>query len=62
MDASTTSMRQAVFGKKYRKASWICFLLNTFDQQTGINAIGLYANRFLVRMEEQNGGFFITPL
>ena len=50
MDASTTSMRQAVFGKKYRKASWICFLLNTFDQQTGINAVGLYANRFLVRM------------
>ena len=52
MDASTTSLRQAVFGKKYWKASWICFLLNTFDQQTGINAIGLYANRFMVRMEE----------
>ena len=52
MDASKTSIRQAVFGRKYRKSSWICFLLNTFDQQSGINAVGLYANRFLVRMEE----------
>lgn len=63
MDASKTSIRQAVFGRKYRKSSWICFLLNTFDQQSGINAVGLYANRFLVRMEEQSGdSFFITPL
>ena len=50
MDASTTTMWKAIFGRKYRRASWICFLLNTFDQQTGINAIGLYANRFLVKM------------
>ena len=62
MDASSTSFRQAVCGKKYRKASWVCFFLNCFNQQSGINAINVYANRLLVRMQEQGGGFPLSPL
>jgi len=31
MDASSTTFTQAVCGRKYRKASWICFFLNCFN-------------------------------
>jgi len=31
MDASSTSFSQAVCGKKYRKASWVCFFINCFN-------------------------------
>lgn len=48
MDASSTTFKQAVCGEKYRRASWTCFLLNCFNQQSGINAINVYANRLLV--------------
>ena len=32
MDASTMTFMGAVFGPKYRKASWICFFINSFYQ------------------------------
>lgn len=31
MDASTTTFNDAVCGRKYRKASWVCFFLNSFN-------------------------------
>ena len=63
MDASTTTLKTAICGVKYRRASWTCFILNAFSQQTGIDAINVYANRLLVQMEEQGGGKFpISPL
>ena len=51
-DVSTLSLKDAVCGVKYRKATWTCALLNTFMQQTGINAVNVYANRLLVSMDE----------
>ena len=48
MDASSTTFKRAVCGRKYRRATWTCFILNCFYQQTGINAINVYANRLLV--------------
>ena len=48
MDASSTTFNKAVCGRKYRRATWTCFILNCFYQQTGINAINVYANRLLV--------------
>ena len=63
MDASSTTFVQAICGKKYRRASWTCFILNSFNQLSGINAINVYANRLLVQMEEEGDGTFpITPL
>jgi len=48
MDAASTSFKQAVCGRKYAKATWVCFMINLFNQQSGINAINVYANRLLV--------------
>ena len=63
MDASSTTFKHAVCGRKYRRASWTCFILNCFNQLSGINAINVYANRLLVKMEEEGDGSFpITPL
>ena len=62
-DASVASFRDAVCGTKYRKATWVCALLNTFMQQTGINAVNVYASRLLVSMDEATGGNFpVSPL
>ena len=62
MDASSTTFKEAVCGKKYAKASWICFLLNSFNQQSGIDAIFIYANRLLIQMEESGGDLPLTAL
>ena len=62
MDASSTTFRQAVCGPKYRKGSWICLILHIFNQCSGINAINVYANRLLTKMEEDGGEFPLTPL
>ena len=61
MDASTTTFKKAVCGRKYRKASWVCFVTMSLSQLSGIDAINVYANRLLVQMEEQGGSFPITP-
>ena len=50
MDASSTTFKTAVFGKKYWKASWVGFAINCFNQLSGINAVNVYANRLLERM------------
>ena len=47
MDATKVTFKQAACGSKYRKATWICFMINFFNQQSGINAINVYANRLL---------------
>ena len=31
MDASKTTFKQAICGRKYRRASWTCFILNTLS-------------------------------
>ena len=50
LDAQSTTFKQAVCGAKYRKATWVCVFLNLFNQQTGINAVTVYANRLLEQM------------
>ena len=61
LDASSTKFKEAVCGRKYREASWNCFIMNCFNQQSGINAINVYANRLLVKMREGGGEFPLTP-
>ena len=47
MDATTTTFVQAVCGRKYRKATWVAFMINFFAEMSGINAINVYTNRLL---------------
>ena len=62
-DVSTISFKDTVCRTKYPKATWVFALLNTFMQQTGINAVNVYAARLLVSMEEATvGNFPVSPL
>ena len=45
-------MKDAICGRKYRKASWICFILNCFNQLSGANGVDMYANRIMLKLEE----------
>lgn len=47
LDAGSTSFGQATCGRKYRKATWITFIIASFNQQTGITAILSYVTRLL---------------
>ena len=48
LDAASTTFKDSVCGRKYRAGTWFCFIFNTFNQQTGINAVNVYANSLLV--------------
>ena len=39
MEASTTTFKQALFDRKYRRSTWICFCICCFGQFSGINAL-----------------------
>mmetsp|Transcript_11546 Transcript_11546/g.13759 ORF Transcript_11546/g.13759 Transcript_11546/m.13759 type:complete len:158 (-) Transcript_11546:115-588(-) len=63
MDAVSTTFKEALFGRKYRKGTWICLGIMMFDQQSGINAINIYANQLLVQIEKQGDEDFpLTPI
>ena len=62
MDASSTTFKNAVCGEKYRRATWTCFIINAFNQLTGVNAVNIYANRLLEQIEEEGGEFPLTPV
>ena len=57
-DGSKTSLIQAMCGPSFRRATWTCFVINVFNQYSGINAIIVYANRLVKQMNEQSGGEF----
>ena len=52
MDATTCSFKQAVCGRKYRKATFVAIVLNVLMVLTGVGAITLYTRRMLERMIE----------
>ena len=63
MDAVSTSFKDAICGKKYRRATWICIGLVIFDQMTGITGLIIYVNSLLVQMNEQGSEDFpLTPI
>ena len=51
-EASLVTFKQAVFGAKYRKATWVCCLLNVFNQQSGIGMVSMFATRMLILIHE----------
>ena len=52
------SFNQALFGDRYRKATWICFVLTFFHQNTGLNAINMYSNTMIQKINDENPGSF----
>ena len=63
MDAVSTSFKDALCGKKYRRATWVCIALVIFDQMTGVTGLIIYANSLLVQMSEQGSEDFpLTPI
>ena len=47
-ESSFIKFNQAVCGPTYRKATWVCCILNVFNQQSGIGILTVYATRLLI--------------
>ena len=62
MGSSDLTFKQVLFDPKYRRATWVCFVLNCFNQFSGVNALNQYAVRFLERIQEDSAGAFpVSP-
>jgi len=57
IQSSGVSFKDALIDPKYAKASWICFILSFFHQNTGLNAINMYS----AQMVKNLNNFFISP-
>jgi len=55
-ESSLVTFNQAVCGPKYRKATWVCCILNFMNQQSGIGIVTVYATRLLIIIKEQTEG------
>lgn len=53
------SIKEAIVGTRYWRATWFCVAFIIFGQFTGVNAIMWYSNSIISRMHEQGGG--ISP-
>ena len=53
------SLKDAIIGRQYWKATWFCFVLVMVNQLTGQNAIMLYSNTIFQRMNK--GGMTLSP-
>jgi hypothetical protein len=62
IDSNDITLWDAVFGSVYGRATQICFVLNIFNQLTGMAAIAIYITRMLFNLREKtNGQFPISP-
>lgn len=55
----------AVFGRQYRRSSFVGFTINVFNQYSGIAPLVMYCPRLLKQLNEQNEGnssFIISPI
>ena len=48
--AASVSMKEAVFGVDYRRATAICLIIALFTMQCGINGIAVYLSRILEKI------------
>ena len=62
-------MKTAIFGRKYWRAALTCFIINFFNQYTGVGVIFIYAGSLLKQFEKEAESneegateFPITPL
>ena len=54
------SFKDACLDEKYRKATWITFILGLFNQMTGLNAIMMYSNTMLNSLNSGTNKFFLS--
>ena len=52
MSSSDTTYKQVLFDRKYRRATWVCFILNCFNQLSGLNFFNAFAMRILEKIDE----------
>ena len=60
-EGQSVSFGEAACGEEYRYATWYCFVLTFFHQNTGLNAINIYSNTMIRKLNE-DGGFPLTPV
>ena len=51
-DTSTTTLKQALFDKKYRMGTWFCLVLIFFHEIVGINVVLAYSHTILERVNK----------
>ena len=62
-DTSSTGLCEAMFGAKYRRATWTCILVNSLHVLTGIHAVLVYISQLLLTVKEETKGEFpISPV
>ena len=52
-DSNEITLKEAVFGETYGRATKVCFILNIFNQLTGVAAIAIYLSRMLFSLKEK---------
>lgn len=62
MESSKLSFCSAVFGPKFRRASIICFIINVFNQYTGISPLIMFCGSLLKSLNETEPDFPVSPL
>ena len=62
-EATMTGFRNAIFGPKFWKASWICAILISCSQLSGIGLVTIYVYSMLGKIAvETDGKFPISPV
>ena len=59
-ESSKTSIYEVCFDKRLRSASWICFMLTFWFQWTGFDALNIYSNRILTKMNENSSDVIVS--
>jgi len=52
-DVEKVSITDAMCHPKYRRATWVAFLLCFFQQQTGLDGLMIYSNTIFAEMKDR---------
>lgn len=62
MESSKASFCSAVFGPRFRRASIVCFIINVFNQYTGISPVIMFCGSLLKTLNKTEPDFPVSPL
>ena len=51
-EEKSLSLCEVLFSKAYRRSTWTVFVMTIFNQWTGIDALNIYSNRIINKMNE----------
>jgi len=54
-DTNNLTLKDAVFGEQYRRATWTNIGYIIFHELTGINVILLYSNKIFIKLHDKGG-------